>query len=77
LNESTIVDYKVVDKEESLVLTNINVDCKRTEQFLGSNVYTIGILGQYFQANLLSNYYLAKFSTKYNLTEYMIKSNDL
>lgn len=48
LNISSIVDYKVVDKEETLVLVNINVDCQMTEQFLGSNVYTIGILGQYF-----------------------------
>jgi hypothetical protein len=75
---SNVIDFKKVDKPEELVLTgNVYVDCKMTETFLNSYSYTIGILGQYFQTNLLSSYYLAKFSTKYNLTEYFIMSEDL
>lgn len=48
-NISKVVNYKVVDKNEDLHLSgNIYVDCKMTQNFMGVNSYTIGILGQYF-----------------------------
>ena len=47
-----------------------------TEVYEGVNTYTVGILGQYFESNLLSSYFMVKFSTKYNLTEYVILSSD-
>jgi hypothetical protein len=74
---ANILDYKVVDKEESLKLTgNIYVDCANTGTFHDVNTYTIGIMGTYFHNNSISSFYFGKFSTRYNLTEYIIKSED-
>jgi hypothetical protein len=53
---ATILDYKVVDKEEALKLIgNIYVDCKMTENYLGVNTYHIGIVGTYLQSNGVSS----------------------
>jgi len=74
---AVVKDYKVVDKNDSLILSgNLYVDCKFEGTFKGVNTYTIGILGYYFQPTSMSNYYFAKFSTKHNLTEYFIQSQN-
>lgn len=73
----TVKDYKVVNKESSLLLVgDLIVDCKFYQKYRDVNTYVVGILGSYQESNSIISYYFAKFNTKYNLTEYFIKSDD-